>query len=354
MGVGLARTPFDLAQTYSGASQAAIEKFLQQHPGYEQLVKDDPTGQALEGLGAIGAWAGITSTAEAAAKAAAAIGRPLGIDAEKQTWSWENFKDAWVNHPVESFAAVFPLGAAFLKRKGITPSETQVRELVDSAVRDEKTPLAQELKNELEEGPPHEAPVAQKGEAESGAAEQPAETSSSAQETGPQETKNLADGSPETDKVGKEPVEPEQPQRGEKSSEGSPASEGKDFRQAEEAATLESTPWLYKRLVRNIIAAGEPRPPGHVAHHVVSLDDRRAGPARDILKEFDIPINSADNGVWLPGAKDAGRGPYHPGLNTKKYHEEVYRRLEQATSREEILEVLRKLKKGLSENKFPY
>ena len=101
--------------------------------------------------------AGILKTAEMAAKGAAAfIGKPLGIDTEKQTWTWENFKDAWVNHPVESFAAVFPFGASFLKRKGITPSETQVRELVDSAVRDEKTPLAQELKKEMEEGPPQE------------------------------------------------------------------------------------------------------------------------------------------------------------------------------------------------------
>jgi len=57
---------------------------------------------------------------------------------------------------VESFAAVYPFGASFLKRKGITPSETQIKELVDSAVNDEKTPFAQELKKELEKGPPKE------------------------------------------------------------------------------------------------------------------------------------------------------------------------------------------------------
>jgi hypothetical protein len=99
--------------------------------------------------------AGALKTAEMTAKGvAAAIGRPFGIDSEKQTWSWANFKDAWVNHPVESFAAVFPFGASFLKRKGITPSELQVKELVDSAVKNEKTPLAQELKIEMEQGPP--------------------------------------------------------------------------------------------------------------------------------------------------------------------------------------------------------
>ena len=157
LGVGLAKMPFDLTQTFSSESQAAIEKFLLGHPEYEQFVREDPTGESLQALAGIGMGAGTLKTEEATAKGAAAfIGKPLGIDTEKQTWTWENFKDAWVNHPVESFAAVYPFGASFLKRKGITPSETQVRELVDSAVRDEKTPLAQELKKEMEEGPPKE------------------------------------------------------------------------------------------------------------------------------------------------------------------------------------------------------
>ncbi len=155
LGVGLAKTPFDLAQTFGSGSQAAIENFLREHPEYGQLAREDPTGQSLETLGAIGAWAGLQDTAEATVKGATAfIGKRLGIDTEKQAWSWENFKEAWVNHPVESFAAVFPFGAAFLKRKGITPSDIQVRELVDSAVKNEKTPLAQELKKEMLEGPP--------------------------------------------------------------------------------------------------------------------------------------------------------------------------------------------------------
>ncbi|MGO9315153.1 MAG: hypothetical protein ACLQBD_02785 [Syntrophobacteraceae bacterium] len=155
--VGLTKTPFDLAQTFSGESKAAIEKFLQEHPEYEEIIREDPSGESLQALAGIGVAAGTLKTAEMAAKrAAAGIGKPLGIDTEKQTWTWETFKDAWVNHPVESFAAVFPLGASFLKRKGITPSEIQVKELVDSTVKDEKTPLAQELKNEMEQGPPKE------------------------------------------------------------------------------------------------------------------------------------------------------------------------------------------------------
>ena len=156
-GVKMAKTPFDLAQIFSSESRAGVEKFLQEHPGYEQIVQEDPTGESLQALGSIGMSAGVLKTAEAVVEGTAAtVGKPVGIDAEKQTWSWENFKDAWVNHPVESFAAVFPLGAAFFKWKGITPTETQVRDLVDSAVNNEKTPLARELKNEMEQGPPKE------------------------------------------------------------------------------------------------------------------------------------------------------------------------------------------------------
>ena len=72
------------------------------------------------------------------------------------------------------------------------------------------------------------------------------------------------------------------------------------------------------------------------------------------MHDFDIPINSADNGTWLPGTRDLGPGVYHRGLNTGKYHDEVYERLADATSREEVLEILRKIKKDLSEDTFPY
>ena len=38
LGVSLAKMPFDLTQTFSSESQAAIEKFLLGHPEYEQFV----------------------------------------------------------------------------------------------------------------------------------------------------------------------------------------------------------------------------------------------------------------------------------------------------------------------------
>ncbi len=73
-----------------------------------------------------------------------------------------------------------------------------------------------------------------------------------------------------------------------------------------------------------------------------------------MLQNFDIPMNSADNGVWLPNMNGIGEGAYHPGLHTGEYYGEIERRLKTATDREEILGVLRKIKKELSENKFPY
>jgi hypothetical protein len=84
---------------------------------------------------------------------------------------------------VESFAGVYPFGASFLKRKGITPSETQIRELVESAVKDEKTPLAQELKEELAKGPPQEATVTQNENPRPGVVEYPAKTSANMDNT---------------------------------------------------------------------------------------------------------------------------------------------------------------------------
>lgn len=83
---------------------------------------------------------------------------------------------------------------------------------------------------------------------------------------------------------------------------------------------------------------------------------KHAAPAQKILQDFDIPINSADNGVWLPRLKgeDAGPGAYHPEINTTKYHTEVFQRLSEAASREEALGVLQRTKKELSENTFPY
>ena len=130
--------------------------------------------------------------------------------------------------------------------------------------------------------------------------------------------------------------------------------EAGDVQGAEAGTKKTSSLSPYKELEMALEAAGEPRPPGHEGHHIVALNDSRAELARQILKDFDVPINSADNGAWLPGTRDVGPAVYHRGLNTTKYHREVYERLRHATGREDVLEALRDIKEELSENKFPY
>jgi hypothetical protein len=192
------------------------------------------------------------------------------------------------------------------------------------------------------------------GPGESGAIEHPAETSVRMDKVGPQEAE-IAEVP--ADKASNESLEPGVPQMGEKNLEGAPGFEAKDVREVEEAEPgLKRSSSPYRQLEKALEADGEPRPPGHAGHHIVALNDPRAAHTQDILKDFDIPVNSADNGVWLPRLKgeNAGPGAYHPELNTTRYHTEVDRRLSEATSREKCLEVLQKIKKELSDNTFPY
>ncbi len=128
---------------------------------------------------------------------------------------------------------------------------------------------------------------------------------------------------------------------------------GQEVEEAE-PGPIESTPRPYKLLAKNLEAAGEPRPFGHAAHHIVALFAKKAKVARDILQNFDIPLSSADNGVWLPNMDGVGEGAYHPELHTGEYYDEVERRLKTATSREGVLEILQDIKEELSKNRFPY
>ena len=43
-----------------------------------------------------------------------------------------------------------------------------------------------------------------------------------------------------------------------------------------------------------------PRPPGHEAHHIVPKGMKEAEEAREILRDANIGINDARNGIWLP------------------------------------------------------
>lgn len=111
-----------------------------------------------------------------------------------------------------------------------------------------------------------------------------------------------------------------------------------------------------RALARNMEAAGRPRPLGYQAHHLVAGKARQAAEARQILARWQIDINDPRNGVWLPNAKTARRlgQKNHQNWHTKRYYNEVNARLGKATSREEALDILRKIADKVSSGQFPH
>mgnify|MGYP000356006659 CR=1 FL=1 len=95
-----------------------------------------------------------------------------------------------------------------------------------------------------------------------------------------------------------------------------------------------------RALGRALEAAGHVRPPGSAAHHIVAGRAERAAPARAVLDRFGIGINDAANGAFL-------RSGAHNGLHTNAYYETVNSALSQATTRQEALQVLDALRRGL-------
>ncbi len=110
-----------------------------------------------------------------------------------------------------------------------------------------------------------------------------------------------------------------------------------------------------RALARNLERAGSPRPPGHDAHHIVAAGDsrfRHAIEAREILEKFNIHINDATNGVWLPNKPGVGSAAYHRVIHAKEYYRKVARLLRLAKTREEAIQILQQIGQGLSDNTF--
>lgn len=92
------------------------------------------------------------------------------------------------------------------------------------------------------------------------------------------------------------------------------------------------------------------------AHHMVAGTDRRAGEARAALERFEIDINSADNGVFLPanlGTPNAEGLAVHRAVHTDAYFRAVNALLGQATTRGEVLEALAYVRSRLLSGGFP-
>lgn len=105
----------------------------------------------------------------------------------------------------------------------------------------------------------------------------------------------------------------------------------------------------------NMIKAGVQEPEfANAAHHIVGFEAKLADGARKILDKFKIGYNDAANGVFLPTVKNVSESIYHRGVHTNKYYQEVERRINEATSKEEALEILEDISDMLRKGTFPY
>lgn len=127
---------------------------------------------------------------------------------------------------------------------------------------------------------------------------------------------------------------------------------------AQEAKDLTIARSNTAKLERALEAAGEARPKGCAAHHIVPQNEGRewakdfAEKARNILKECGIDLNAAENGVWLPAKPGAEcTGKWHPKLHTKKYYKRIFDLLDTANKTDGcqgVKNALKQLKLNLS------
>jgi len=100
-----------------------------------------------------------------------------------------------------------------------------------------------------------------------------------------------------------------------------------------------------KVLRNNLEAVTGENPENSAAHHIVGNDTPEAAKK---LEEFGIDRNDPANGIFLPASEESKlKGSIHDGRHSKEYCNEVERRFQNVTSKEECLEVLDSLKEDL-------
>jgi A nuclease family of the HNH/ENDO VII superfamily with conserved AHH len=103
-------------------------------------------------------------------------------------------------------------------------------------------------------------------------------------------------------------------------------------------------------------ASGVPRPEGYAAHHITAGADPRAEIARGVLEKFGIGINDVVNGVFLPANRAtqviAGE-TIHAPLHTKDYYDAVNEALKKATTKQEVIDILRDIGQALQAGDYP-
>ncbi|MDL2268619.1 MafB family polymorphic toxin [Desulfosarcina sp. OttesenSCG-928-G17] len=119
-----------------------------------------------------------------------------------------------------------------------------------------------------------------------------------------------------------------------------------------------------KSLSNSLEKSGVVRPPNTSAHHIVASNAKGASEAREILNKFNISINDASNGVFLPSNKNSlinslgnvidDNAALHSTLHTNKYYDTVNDLLRQAQTKQEVLDTLDYIQNKLLDGTFPH
>ncbi len=92
---------------------------------------------------------------------------------------------------------------------------------------------------------------------------------------------------------------------------------------------------------------------GTAAHHVIEGSDKAALKSRDILKKFDIDINAAENGIFLPdGPNSIYKGSRHITSHTEAYSNYVYNKIKDSKSKSDLISSLMEIKHELYSGKL--
>jgi len=95
---------------------------------------------------------------------------------------------------------------------------------------------------------------------------------------------------------------------------------------------------------------------GTATHHIVASRHRYGEQARQVLKKFEIDVNDADNGVFLPANKNSPNPEgaiVHSTMHTKQYFDAVTALLQVARSKQEALWILSSIRLDLQSGKLP-
>jgi len=106
-------------------------------------------------------------------------------------------------------------------------------------------------------------------------------------------------------------------------------------------------------LSNNLEAVGVPKPTGTQAHHIVGGVSQYGKEMQAKLKAYGIDLNSAMNGVFLPGCGSSKAiGMVHCGKHTEAYEIEVFKLLKNANTREELINRLNDIRNELLSGAF--